>query len=528
MKIKTMHRSIEQHLPSTSTSSAPVSRNLDPSLHPFARSREYKRAVTASKLDRMFAKPFVASLEGHQDGIYSLVKDEFGSLSRIATGSGDGEVRVWDLSRQSTVWSVEGAHERGAMVKGLCFSHPMKGEENRLEKKPAQQSSDGKTREKSLKRKRTEIGYKGKGRAGYDDELDELDDEEYQTKVGKMEEMESRGSNRVLSCSTDKTVKLWDINGASGKDARPLQTYHGKSGFNAISHHRYDPLFAAASHSIEIFDETKTSPISTLKFHSTSSSTIGEHIVSVAFNKSETNVLASSGSDRTVVLYDLRSGKALGRVAMQMRINQLSFNPLQPPILLCASEDHNLYTFDMRNLSTTTQVYKGHVGAVMSADWSPTGREFVSGSYDRTVRLWESNQGSSRDIYHTKRMQRVFSTAYTLDTRFVLSGSDDGNLRIWKSSAGEKIGVIDKKEQVAREYRTELRNKWGQVAEVSKIERQRYLPKPIHQATKLRREMLDAANNKEENRRKHAPKGIDPELLKPKAQRKVAIQKVES
>lgn len=49
-----------------------------------------------------------------------------------------------------------------------------------------------------------------------------------------------------------------------------------------------------------------------------------------------------------------------------MRVNQLVFNPLQPPVLLCASEDHNLYTFDMRNLSTTTQIYKGHVGACVS------------------------------------------------------------------------------------------------------------------------------------------------------------------
>jgi DDB1- and CUL4-associated factor 13 len=46
-----------------------------------------------------------------------------------------------------------------------------------------------------------------------------------------------------------------------------------------------------------------------------------------------------------------------------MRGNQLAFNPLQPPIVLVASEDHNLYTFDMRNLSSATQVYKGHVGA---------------------------------------------------------------------------------------------------------------------------------------------------------------------
>jgi WD repeat and SOF domain-containing protein 1 len=48
---------------------------------------------------------------------------------------------------------------------------------------------------------------------------------------------------------------------------------------------------------------------------------------------------------------------------MQMRVNMLSFNPLQPPILLMGSEDHNLYTFDMRNFSSATQVYKDHVGA---------------------------------------------------------------------------------------------------------------------------------------------------------------------
>lgn len=107
----------------------------------------------------------------------------------------------------------------------------------------------------------------------------------------------------------------------------------------------------------------------------------------------------------------------------------------------------------------------------MSADWSGNGREFVSGSYDRTVRLWQTGEGSSRDIYHTKRMQRVFSTLYTLDTRFVLSGSDDANLRIWKSRAGDKLGVVDKKELVQREYRDELRKKWGQVSEVAKIER---------------------------------------------------------
>lgn len=68
-------------------------------------------------------------------------------------------------------------------------------------------------------------------------------------------------------------------------------------------------------------------------------------------------------------------------------------------------------------------------------------------------------------------MRSIFSTLYTLDSRFVLSGSDDANLRIWKARASDKLGVVDKREQVQREYRDGLREKWGTVADVAKIER---------------------------------------------------------
>ncbi len=34
------------------------------------------------------------------------------------------------------------------------------------------------------------------------------------------------------------------------------------------------------------------------------------------------------------------------------------------------------------------QVHEGHVNAVMSVHYGPTGREFVSGGYDNTIRIW--------------------------------------------------------------------------------------------------------------------------------------------
>lgn len=51
-------------------------------------------------------------------------------------------------------------------------------------------------------------------------------------------------------------------------------------------------------------------------------------------------------------------------------------------------------------------------------------------------------QAHSRDIYHTKRMQRLTCAAWSLDDRFIFSGSDEMNIRIWKARAAEKLGVV--------------------------------------------------------------------------------------
>lgn len=42
----------------------------------------------------------------------------------------------------------------------------------------------------------------------------------------------------------------------------------------------------------------------------------------------------------------------------------------------------------------------------MDLDFAPTGREFVTGSYDRTVRIFPINAGKSREVYHGQRMQK--------------------------------------------------------------------------------------------------------------------------
>ena len=54
------------------------------------------------------------------------------------------------------------------------------------------------------------------------------------------------------------------------------------------------------------------------------------------------------------------------------------------------------------------------------------GRELVSGSYDKTVRIFRAEEGRSREVYHTKRMQRLTNVLWSNDNRVSLVGSKQG------------------------------------------------------------------------------------------------------
>lgn len=57
-------------------------------------------------------------------------------------------------------------------------------------------------------------------------------------------------------------------------------------------------------------------------------------------------------------------------------------------------------------------------------------------------RIFEVDKGHSREIYHTKRMQRLTCVLWSLDNKYIISGSDEMNIRIWKARASEKLGPV--------------------------------------------------------------------------------------
>jgi len=175
-----------------------------------------------------------------------------------------------------------------------------------------------------------------------------------------------------------------------------------------------------------------------------------------------------------------------------------------------ANEDYNLYTFDMRQLSAPRNVHMDHTEAVMDVDYSPTGREFVTGSYDQSVRIFSCERGHSREVYHTKRMQRVMTVMWSMDDKFVMSGSDEMNVRIWKARASEKLGTLRPREERAMRYADKLKEKFHEHPEIKRVARHRHVPKHIYNAGKEHRVIRESQKRKEANRRAHSAPGTVP------------------
>jgi DDB1- and CUL4-associated factor 13 len=97
----------------------------------------------------------------------------------------------------------------------------------------------------------------------------------------------------------------------------------------------------------------------------------------------EPDVFSTTASDRAIALYDLRTSTPIRKLVMQTRSNSIAWNPMEAFNFTVANEDCCLYTYDMRKLKGAACVHQDFVSSVMDVDYSPTGREFVAGSYDR-------------------------------------------------------------------------------------------------------------------------------------------------
>jgi WD40 repeat protein len=86
-------------------------------------------------------------------------------------------------------------------------------------------------------------------------------------------------------------------------------------------------------------------------------------------------------------------------------------------------------------------VLRGHAGNVKSVSYSPDGRRVVSGSLDRTIRVWDARSGAGLTILQGHE-EGVLSVSYSPDGSRIVSGSADRTIRVWDAESGGELAVL--------------------------------------------------------------------------------------
>ena len=383
----------------------------------------------------------VKVLRGHDDQVFSIASSRSGA--RLASGSWNGKVLLWDLAAGKVTHTLKG-HSSG--VFGVDFgpggkvlaSSSWKGKVRlwaadtgaQIREMPGDPkgtrgvrlSPDGKLLltwglSSTLQLREVATGRLVRTLSGHGQVV--------------VTGIFNAAAGLIASGSKDGTVRLWDV--ATGAQRRSL-LHPGKSATYGLSFSPGGELLASAGSDkiVRVWRVATGELVHTFTGHTAA-------IYGVTFSP-DGLLLASGGSDRTVKLW--RVGKAArARVSSghASAVEGVRFTP-DGRSLVSVSSDQTVRVWDVMS-GRQTRTLRGHTDGIYGVAISPDGSRVASAARDRDIRLWDVASGHGKVLFKG-HMDAARGVAFSPDGRRLVSGGSDRTLRIWDVQSGRQLRVL--------------------------------------------------------------------------------------
>lgn len=344
----------------------PISRhNKDKKYHPFIDEREYVRALNATKIERLLAKPFVRAFTYHKEGIMCVAKNPHSDV--FASSSFNGQVFVWDLKAGRSLAEIN----LKSCSQGLCFI------ENGVV------VSEGSTVHRY--------------------------NHTYSDVVGRYEasrDVNTLSFHNDLAVGTISGVEIFDV------DKKAVKSKYGRGNVASVSFNTVlDNLLAFTEDQHVVLADHRINQ-EFLKLR------VGTRSNCVKFNPVHAQIFASGNEDSNLYFHDIRyTDRPLCTFNHHMNsIATLDFDAFGSHITT-GSHDKTIRIFDIEERRCKDVYYNTRMHNVTAVRYSNDSHFIISGSDDGSLRVWKS-ESSKKLGPLTKKEKDALNFSHTLKEKF--------------------------------------------------------------------------------------------------------------
>ncbi|KAL5637535.1 hypothetical protein ACGC1H_004079 [Rhizoctonia solani] len=351
------------------------------------------------------------SVSQHDEAVLAIWSLEYGAPSgaissdgnRLASGSFDGSVRVYDMHTGAVVAGPFQGHSDAVYL--VAFSHDMRH--------IASGSDDN-----------TVIIW--------DADTGRIITGPLDRHTGRVWSVAfSPDGKHVVSGSEDRTVIVWDaytgaiIHGPlAGHSDRIMSVAFSPDGKLIASGSKdHTIILRAALTGVAVADP--------LKGHEA-------EVTMVAFSP-DGRKLASCSGDKTVRVWDTTTGTIIGLPfkGHQGIVRSINFSHNSRWIVSGGYNDYNIIVWDALTGLAVLGPFSGHTGFVSSVEFTPDDTRIVSCSGDRTIRIWDAQPESKSPGQQTVREISIGPVVFLRDYTQFISNSSNDRLRLWDLHTGK-------------------------------------------------------------------------------------------